>query len=95
MRLLHMVHTLNPERGGPSESVRMFVLAHQRAGNQVEVATLDDPAEDFRDRVSCEVHPCGPGLGCCSQDGLCRVERRGRASAFTIGSCACCTWSTR
>ncbi len=63
MRLLHMVHTLNPERGGPSESVRMFVLAHQRAGNEVEVATLDDPASDFRQRVNCEVHPCGPGLG--------------------------------
>ena len=41
MRLLHVVHTLNPDRGGPSESVRMFVRAHQRAGNEVEVATLD------------------------------------------------------
>jgi glycosyltransferase involved in cell wall biosynthesis len=61
MRLLHMVHTLNPERGGPSESVRMFVLAHQRAGNQVEVATLDGRNEAFRDRVDCDVHPCGPG----------------------------------
>jgi len=57
-----MVHTLNPERGGPSESVRMFVMAHQRAGNQVEVATLDAPASSFRERVNCAVHPCGPGL---------------------------------
>ena len=67
MRLLHMVHTLNPERGGPSESVRMFVMAHQRAGNEVEVATLDgpDPAEDsqssYESLVNCPVHPCGPG----------------------------------
>ena len=56
-----MVHTLNPVRGGPSESVRMFVLAHQRAGNEVEVATLDDPAAGFQTLANCPVHPCGPG----------------------------------
>ena len=66
MRLLHVVHTLNPDRGGPSESVRMFVRAHQRAGNEVEVATLDGvtdgPAEDaYRSLVDCPVHPNGPG----------------------------------
>jgi glycosyltransferase involved in cell wall biosynthesis len=63
MRLLHVVHTLNPERGGPSESVRMFVLAHRRAGNEPEVATLDDPANSFEKLVECPVHPCGPGRG--------------------------------
>jgi glycosyltransferase involved in cell wall biosynthesis len=63
MRLLHMVHTLNPERGGPSESVRMFVQAHRRAGNEPEVATLDDPASGYEKLVECPVHPCGPGRG--------------------------------
>jgi glycosyltransferase involved in cell wall biosynthesis len=67
MRLLHVVHTLNPDRGGPSESVRMFVRAHQRAGNEVEVATLDGvsdgPAGDGYQALlpGCPVHPCGPG----------------------------------
>ncbi len=69
MRLLHVVHTLNPDRGGPSESVRMFVHAHQRAGNQVEVATLDGPndgieggpGDGFRSLLPCPVHPNGPG----------------------------------
>ena len=66
MRLLHVVHTLNPDRGGPSESVRMFVRAHQRAGNEVEVATLDGttdgPACDgYRSLLDCPVHPNGPG----------------------------------
>lgn len=66
MRLLHVVHTLNPDRGGPSESVRMFVRAHQRAGNEVEVATLDGvtdgPAGDgYQGLPGCPVHPCGPG----------------------------------
>jgi glycosyltransferase involved in cell wall biosynthesis len=61
MRLLHVVHTLNPERGGPSESVRMFVLAHQRAGNEVEVATLDAPGNGYESRVNCPVHARGTG----------------------------------
>ena len=66
MRLLHVVHTLNPDRGGPSESVRMFVRAHQRAGNEVEVATIDGetdgPANDgYRNLLNCAVNPCGPG----------------------------------
>ena len=61
MRLLHMVHTLNPENGGPPESVRMFVLAHKRAGNEVEVATLDAPGSGFDRLAECPVHPCGRG----------------------------------
>ena len=61
MRLLHIIRTLNADRGGPSESVRMFVLAHQRAGNQVEVATLDDPKSGYEKNVNCDVHACGPG----------------------------------
>lgn len=40
--------------------------AHQRAGNEVEVATLDGPTDGpsgdaYRTLVTCEVHPCGPG----------------------------------
>ncbi|HEX4319980.1 MAG TPA: glycosyltransferase [Acidobacteriaceae bacterium] len=65
MRLLHVVRTLNPELGGPSESVRMFVRAHQRAGNEVEVATIDGPADGpagdaYQALVNCPVHACGP-----------------------------------
>jgi glycosyltransferase involved in cell wall biosynthesis len=38
----------------------MFVAAHQRNGNQVEVATLDDPGADFGKIPGCEVHAFGP-----------------------------------
>jgi glycosyltransferase involved in cell wall biosynthesis len=43
----------------------MFVRAHQRAGNEVEVATLDGatdgPAGDaYESLVGCPVHACGP-----------------------------------
>jgi glycosyltransferase involved in cell wall biosynthesis len=66
MRLLHVAHTVNPDRGGPSESVRMFSRAHQRAGNEVEVATIDGPhdgpaRDGFQGLFTCPVHPCGPG----------------------------------
>ena len=68
MRLLHVIHTLNPDHGGPSESVRMFAMAHQRAGNQVELATLDGPTDGpagdgYTSLIDCPVHPCGPGAG--------------------------------
>jgi glycosyltransferase involved in cell wall biosynthesis len=66
MRLLHVVHTLNPDRGGPSESLRMFSRAHLRAGNEVEIATLDAPTDGpegdaWQSSLPCPVHPCGPG----------------------------------
>ena len=66
MRLLHVIRTLDPDAGGPSESARIFALAHQRLGNQVEIATTDSPdsgpqRDAFQHRLSCPVHPCGPG----------------------------------
>ncbi len=63
MRLLHVIRTLNPVFGGPTDSVRMFVGAHLRAGNEVEVATLDDPQADYSKLPSSEVHAFGPSQG--------------------------------
>jgi glycosyltransferase involved in cell wall biosynthesis len=60
MRLLHVIQTINPTGGGPSDSVRMFCAAHIRAGNQVEVATTDDPAADVGTIPGVELHPLGP-----------------------------------
>jgi len=60
MRLLHVIRSLNPVFGGPTDSVRMFVAAHQRIGNGVEVATLDDPAADFSQLPGSQVHAFGP-----------------------------------
>lgn len=39
----------------------MFAMAHQRAGNEVEVATLDGAGAGFEALADCPVHPCGPG----------------------------------
>lgn len=63
MKLLHVIRTLNPIFGGPTDSVRMFAAAHRRAGNEVEVATLDDPHADFSRLPEGEVHAFGPTKG--------------------------------
>lgn len=60
MRLLHVISLLDPKHGGPTDSVRMFAAAHQRAGNQVEIATLDDPHAPYISIPGCEVHAFGP-----------------------------------
>jgi len=38
----------------------MFAVAHQRAGNDVEIASLDDPKNPNIDVPGCEVHAFGP-----------------------------------
>lgn len=43
MRLLHVVHSLDPARGGPSEFIRQLCVAHDAMGVRPEVATLDAP----------------------------------------------------
>jgi glycosyltransferase involved in cell wall biosynthesis len=46
----------------------MFSRAHQRAGNEVEVSTLDGPqdgpaGDGYQGLFTCPVHACGPGKG--------------------------------
>jgi glycosyltransferase involved in cell wall biosynthesis len=64
MRILHMIGTLNPEAGGPSEVVRVLV-EHAPEGYAAEVVTLDDPRAGFlgdarRWAGGVEVHATGP-----------------------------------
>lgn len=59
MHILHIIGTIDPAAGGPSESVRAL-LRFGPAGYTGEVVTLDPPdAEFFRD-LSCPVHGLGP-----------------------------------
>ncbi len=68
LRVLHLIRTLNPDSGGPAESVRIFVMTHQKLGWEVEVATLDAPdsgplQDAYQHLLPCPVHPCGPAIG--------------------------------
>ena len=46
MRILHIIGTLNPEAGGPTESVRVL-LSYGPIGYTGEVVTLDDPSATY------------------------------------------------
>ncbi len=59
MHILHIIGTIDPAAGGPSESVRAL-LRFGPPGYTGEVLTLDSPdAEFFRD-LPCPVHGLGP-----------------------------------
>jgi glycosyltransferase involved in cell wall biosynthesis len=58
MRILHIVGTISPAAGGPTEVIRMLVQ-HAPPGFTSEVATLDDPASPFLADLPFKVHACG------------------------------------
>ena len=59
MRILHIIGTLNPEAGGPTESVRAL-LSYGPSGYTGEVVTLDDPSAAYLKDVPFPVHALGP-----------------------------------
>jgi glycosyltransferase involved in cell wall biosynthesis len=59
MRILHIIGTLNPESGGPTESVRVL-LSFGPIGYIGEVVTLDDPTAPFLEQFNFPVHALGP-----------------------------------
>jgi len=59
MRILHIIGTLNPEAGGPTESVRVL-LSFGPIGYTGEVVTLDDPKAPYLKQFEFPVHALGP-----------------------------------
>lgn len=59
MRILHIIGTLDPAAGGPSESVRVL-LSFGPLGYTGEVVTLDTPGEKFYQDIPFPVHALGP-----------------------------------
>ena len=59
MHILHIVATIDPEAGGPSESVRVM-LAYAPAGYTSEVVTQDDPAAPFIKNFPYPITALGP-----------------------------------
>jgi glycosyltransferase involved in cell wall biosynthesis len=58
MRILHIVGSINPAAGGPTEAIRMIVR-YRPPGYEAEVATLDSPDAPFLDEFPFEVHALG------------------------------------
>jgi len=59
MRILHIISTLNPEAGGPTESVRIL-LSFGPIGYTGEVVTMDSPDAPFLKDIPFPVHGLGP-----------------------------------
>src|SRR6185312_6352763 len=59
MRILHVISSVDPECGGPSEVVRMLVELAP-AGTTSAVATVDDPDAPFLASFPCTVYALGP-----------------------------------
>lgn len=58
MRILHIVGTISPAAGGPTEVIRMLIR-YAPPGYSSELATLDDPAAPFLRDLPFPVHALG------------------------------------
>jgi glycosyltransferase involved in cell wall biosynthesis len=58
MKILHIVGTIDPAAGGPSEAIRMLIRYAPECYTS-ELATLDDPAAPFLRDLSFPVHALG------------------------------------
>ena len=59
MRVLHMIDSFSPDRGGPPEAVRQLLKAYAAEGAGPEVVCLDKPDEPFLRDLPCKVHALG------------------------------------
>jgi glycosyltransferase involved in cell wall biosynthesis len=58
MRILHIVGSINPAAGGPTEAIRM-IIRYRPPGYEAEVVTLDNPDSPFLREFPFEVHALG------------------------------------
>ena len=63
MKILHLLATLDPRAGGPTEGVRQSGINMTALGHQVEVATVDDPSAAWLEAFPLPVHALGPAKG--------------------------------
>src|ERR1700687_2807510 len=62
MKILHVINSVHPARGGPLEGVRQWGAANESQGHTIEVASLDAPDAAYLSSCKFPVHALGPGL---------------------------------
>ena len=60
LRILHVIYSLSLKHGGPPEGLRQLAEGYRQEGIYLEVASLDDPEEDFLKELPFKVHALGP-----------------------------------
>lgn len=63
MRILHVIPSVNPASGGPVEGLKQLCHVYQMGGHEVEVASLDSPAQAERYEFPVKVFALGPAWG--------------------------------
>ena len=63
MKILRSIHSVNPARGGPIESVKQSSAVLTRRGHDVEIISLDAPTDPWVRDCPVQVHALGPGRG--------------------------------
>src|ERR1700739_812028 len=63
MKLLHVIASMDPERGGPGQGIRNSSAELQQLGITREVVTLDDPGNSFLGKDEFPIHSLGNGTG--------------------------------
>ena len=63
MKILRSIHSVNPALGGPIESVKQSSAILARRGHEVEIISLDAPADSWVRDCPMPVHALGPGRG--------------------------------
>jgi glycosyltransferase involved in cell wall biosynthesis len=63
MKLLHVIGSMNPDTGGPCQTIRNFAPWFVEQGNSLEVVCLDDPQSRFLAAEPLCVHALGQGRG--------------------------------
>jgi glycosyltransferase involved in cell wall biosynthesis len=63
MRFLHVIASLSPESGGPSEAMRQLTGRYQDFGDEAEFVCQDDPGSPFFATVPVPVNAVGAGAG--------------------------------
>jgi glycosyltransferase involved in cell wall biosynthesis len=63
MKILQVIHSADPARGGPIEGVRNVAHRMAELGCETELVTLDDPASSWLGQLTQKVHALGPSRG--------------------------------
>ena len=63
LRILDVIHSVNPLFGGPSEGLRNFVAATRALGHEQQVLTLDAPGAPWVADFPAITHAVGPAHG--------------------------------
>ena len=60
MKLLHIIHSVNPVAGGPIEGIKQLAVEKKKMGWKIEVVCLDSPDAPWLKDFPLKVHALGP-----------------------------------